>query len=72
MTGLPASGKSTLARKLAADAGGRIRRVDLDDLRTNAPPSPSRTPYGVRCELDKLAFFEPMPTFRTKTLTQER
>ena len=33
MTGLPASGKSTFARKLVADSGGRVRRVNLDDLR---------------------------------------
>lgn len=33
MTGLPASGKSTAAYKLLAEAGGRMRRVNLDDLR---------------------------------------
>lgn len=33
MTGLPASGKTTAARKLQAEAGGRMRRVNLDDLR---------------------------------------
>ncbi|MGX1881506.1 phosphatase domain-containing protein [Streptomyces sp. NPDC055287] len=33
MTGLPASGKTTAARQLQADAGGRMRRVNLDDLR---------------------------------------
>ncbi|MCX5239745.1 AAA family ATPase [Streptomyces prunicolor] len=33
MTGLPASGKTTAARKLLADSGGRIRRINLDDLR---------------------------------------
>jgi predicted kinase len=33
MTGLPASGKTTAARRLLADAKGRIRRVNLDDLR---------------------------------------
>ena len=33
MTGLPASGKSTAARQLVAEAGGRMRRVNLDDLR---------------------------------------
>ncbi|MFJ1650061.1 AAA family ATPase [Streptomyces sp. NPDC088337] len=32
-TGLPASGKTTAARQLLADSGGRIRRVNLDDLR---------------------------------------
>jgi len=31
--GLPASGKTTLARELAAASGGRMRRVNLDDLR---------------------------------------
>ncbi|WP_308315302.1 AAA family ATPase [Streptomyces sp. ISL-100] len=33
MTGLPASGKTTAARQLQADAEGRMRRVNLDDLR---------------------------------------
>lgn len=33
MTGLPASGKTTAARKLVADSEGRCRRVNLDDLR---------------------------------------
>uniref|UniRef100_A0AAU2VEP8 AAA family ATPase n=1 Tax=Streptomyces sp. NBC_00003 TaxID=2903608 RepID=A0AAU2VEP8_9ACTN len=33
MTGLPASGKTTAARKLVADSGGQCRRVNLDDLR---------------------------------------
>ncbi|MGW0580308.1 phosphatase domain-containing protein [Streptomyces sp. NPDC002920] len=33
MTGLPASGKTTAARQLLADSGGRIRRINLDDLR---------------------------------------
>ncbi|WP_240509124.1 phosphatase domain-containing protein [Streptomyces agglomeratus] len=33
MTGLPASGKTTAARKLQAEAEGRMRRVNLDDLR---------------------------------------
>ncbi|MFF7881027.1 AAA family ATPase [Streptomyces sp. NPDC020794] len=32
-TGLPASGKTTAARKLLAESGGRIRRINLDDLR---------------------------------------
>lgn len=32
-TGLPASGKTTAARQLVADAGGRMRRVNLDDIR---------------------------------------
>ncbi|MFD9133989.1 AAA family ATPase [Streptomyces bottropensis] len=34
MTGLPASGKTTAARKLQAESEGRLRRVNLDDLRT--------------------------------------
>ncbi|MFC8917817.1 AAA family ATPase [Streptomyces sp. NPDC047821] len=34
MTGLPASGKTTEARRLQAESGGRMRRVNLDDLRT--------------------------------------
>jgi len=33
MTGLPASGKTTEARRMQAEAGGRMRRVNLDDLR---------------------------------------
>ncbi|MGA5194346.1 AAA family ATPase [Streptomyces exfoliatus] len=33
MTGLPASGKTTAARALQAAAEGRVRRVNLDDLR---------------------------------------
>ncbi|MFE2969885.1 AAA family ATPase [Streptomyces sp. NPDC059340] len=33
MTGLPASGKTTAARNLLAESGGRIRRINLDDLR---------------------------------------
>lgn len=33
MTGLPASGKTTAARKLLADSRGHIRRINLDDLR---------------------------------------
>jgi predicted kinase len=33
MCGLPASGKTTAARQLLAEAKGRIRRVNLDDLR---------------------------------------
>ncbi|MGW0845494.1 phosphatase domain-containing protein [Streptomyces sp. NPDC002787] len=33
MTGLPASGKTTAARRLQAESEGRMRRVNLDDLR---------------------------------------
>ncbi|MFI8519907.1 AAA family ATPase [Streptomyces sp. NPDC085481] len=34
MTGLPASGKTTAARALQEQSEGRMRRVNLDDLRT--------------------------------------
>ncbi|MEU8761435.1 AAA family ATPase [Streptomyces sp. NPDC048659] len=34
MTGLPASGKTTAARALQEQSEGRLRRVNLDDLRT--------------------------------------
>ncbi|MFI1396217.1 AAA family ATPase [Streptomyces sp. NPDC020681] len=43
MTGLPASGKTTAARKLQAESEGRIRRVNLDDLRAMLDiPAPER------------------------------
>lgn len=43
MTGLPASGKTTAARKLQAESEGRIRRVNLDDLRMMLDiPAPER------------------------------
>ncbi|MFI9048352.1 AAA family ATPase [Streptomyces sp. NPDC053427] len=43
MTGLPASGKTTAARKLQAESEGRMRRVNLDDLRTMLDiPAPER------------------------------
>ncbi|MFC9292621.1 RNA ligase [Streptomyces sp. NPDC057011] len=43
MTGLPASGKTTAARALQARAGGRMRRVNLDDLRSMLDlPDPER------------------------------
>ncbi|TXS54434.1 polynucleotide kinase [Streptomyces sp. t39] len=43
MTGLPASGKTTAARALQAEAEGRMRRVNLDDLRTMLDvPAPER------------------------------
>lgn len=38
MTGLPGSGKTTLARQLIEQAGGRTRRISLDDLRAMADP----------------------------------
>ncbi|MFG2981866.1 RNA ligase [Streptomyces sp. NPDC048258] len=43
MTGLPASGKTTAARALQARSGGRMRRVNLDDLRSMLDlPDPER------------------------------
>ncbi|MGW0750865.1 phosphatase domain-containing protein [Streptomyces sp. NPDC002587] len=43
MTGLPASGKTTAARALQAQSGGRMRRVNLDDLRSMLDlPDPGR------------------------------
>ncbi|MEU2072911.1 AAA family ATPase [Streptomyces sp. NPDC013489] len=43
MTGLPASGKTTAARALQAAAEGRVRRVNLDDLRSMLDvPDPDR------------------------------
>ncbi|MEU9175489.1 AAA family ATPase [Streptomyces sp. NPDC048550] len=43
MTGLPASGKTTAARALQAEAAGRMRRVNLDDLRAMLDlPDPER------------------------------
>ncbi|MEU9254976.1 AAA family ATPase [Streptomyces sp. NPDC048270] len=44
MTGLPASGKTTAARALQAESGGRMRRVNLDDLRGMLDlPDPERS-----------------------------
>jgi predicted kinase len=37
-TGLPASGKTTVARRLVAESGGRVRRVNLDDIRAMLDP----------------------------------
>ncbi|MFG2330751.1 AAA family ATPase [Streptomyces sp. NPDC048604] len=43
MTGLPASGKTTAARRLQAESEGRMRRVNLDDLRAMFDvPAPER------------------------------
>ncbi|MER6214248.1 MULTISPECIES: phosphatase domain-containing protein [unclassified Streptomyces] len=43
MTGLPASGKTTAARALQAESAGRMRRVNLDDLRAMLDgPEPGR------------------------------
>lgn len=43
MTGLPASGKTTAARGLQAESEGRMRRVNLDDLRAMLDiPAPER------------------------------
>jgi predicted kinase len=38
MSGLPASGKTTAARALLAQAEGRMRRISLDDLRAMLDP----------------------------------
>ncbi|GGX46539.1 AAA family ATPase [Streptomyces noursei] len=47
MTGLPASGKTTAARKLQAESQGRMRRVNLDDLRAMLDiPAPERRSYA--------------------------
>ncbi|MFE1773143.1 AAA family ATPase [Streptomyces sp. NPDC059008] len=47
MTGLPASGKTTAARRLQAESEGRMRRVNLDDLRTMLDiPAPERRSYA--------------------------
>lgn len=40
--GLPASGKTTLARELVAASGGQMRRVNLDDLRAMLDPGTPR------------------------------
>ena len=43
--GLPASGKTTAAKELAAQAAGMMRRVNLDDLRAMLdPPAPNGRP----------------------------
>ncbi|MCX5192798.1 AAA family ATPase [Streptomyces sp. NBC_00249] len=43
MTGLPASGKTTAARALQTEAAGRMRRVNLDELRQMLDlPDPGR------------------------------
>ncbi|MFI1510774.1 AAA family ATPase [Streptomyces sp. NPDC020597] len=43
MTGLPASGKTTAARRMQAESEGRMRRVNLDDLRAMLDvPAPER------------------------------
>ncbi|MFJ7154117.1 AAA family ATPase [Streptomyces sp. NPDC101118] len=43
MTGLPASGKTTEARRLQEESDGRMRRVNLDDLRRMLDvPGPER------------------------------
>ncbi len=42
MRGLPASGKSTLARELVLASSGRMRRVNLDELRAMLDPEAPR------------------------------
>src|SRR5882762_4537427 len=55
MRGLPASGKSTLARKLMADADGRLRRVSLDELRRMMDDNDGSKRLGRRHEETVLA-----------------
>ncbi|MFE6126660.1 AAA family ATPase [Streptomyces sp. NPDC056437] len=45
MQGLPASGKTTIARRLVATGGGRLRRVSLDDLRHMLDSTGRETPW---------------------------
>jgi predicted kinase len=52
MTGLPASGKSTFARKLSADSAGRVLRINLDDLRAMVGHGESWTGAHERTALD--------------------
>ncbi|GGY76819.1 phosphatase domain-containing protein [Streptomyces omiyaensis] len=54
MTGLPASGKTTAARALQERSEGRMRRVNLDDLRTmlDLPGGPGRSRAHEQTVLD--------------------
>ncbi|MDX3695027.1 AAA family ATPase [Streptomyces europaeiscabiei] len=52
MTGLPASGKSTFARELVAGSGGRVRRVNLDELRAMLGHDASWSKADERAALD--------------------
>jgi len=53
--GLPASGKSTTARKMASESGGRIREVTKDELRTRpeAPKERGKQERWVIAQRDK-------------------
>lgn len=55
MRGLPASGKSTAARRLMAESGGRMRRVSLDDLRRMLDDNDGSRHLGRRFEETVLA-----------------
>lgn len=55
MTGLPASGKTTAARELVAAAGGRCRRVSLDDLRAMFDPGSEGRGWSRAAERSVLA-----------------
>jgi predicted kinase len=55
MRGLPASGKSTLARRLMAESEGRMRRVSLDELRRMLDDNDGSKRLGRRHEETVLA-----------------
>ena len=55
MRGLPASGKSTLARELMAGSDGRMRRVSLDELRRMMDDNDGSKHLGRRHEETVLA-----------------
>ena len=55
MRGLPASGKSTLARQMMAAAEGRMRRVSLDELRRMMDDNDGSKRLGRRHEETVLA-----------------
>lgn len=46
MQGLPASGKTTYARLLVRESEGRIRRVNLDDLRRMSDGDSKSVPFS--------------------------
>lgn len=51
LSGLPASGKSTFARNLVGASAGRVRRVNLDDIRTMLDTdSDGHRPYNKEME----------------------
>jgi predicted kinase len=55
MSGLPASGKTAAARRLLADSAGRIRRVNLDDLRAMLDHDGTDQPWSREHEQTALA-----------------